>query len=221
MKQEFINYLRKSFLFILTIIIVGCSQSSQNNNGNSQTITTIQWQSDGNGFLQFKTNDSANYMKVFDYTIGSSLSTMHTVETQIKKISGSSNRGFGLNFCMQDNSNKYSVVIATSGSYSISKIISGTWYYYYSGAFHTTYDQSCWVTDSNINTSLGNLNTIKVTQPSSGTFNLYINGNSIITFTDGSFTGGYSGYTLQIGSQSDENFPTIYEDLRFNNINNN
>lgn len=184
-------------LFILAPILFSAC-------GTNTPVVTIEWEEDGNGFRQFRTNDSQWDGWTFWYYTGSSnQDPMDTVEAQVKKVSGSTNGGFGMLFCWNDHDNFYVYAINVAGEYSVFKRVAGEW--------TTIID---WPTSAAVNTGFGTLNTLKVTYESgTDTFTLYANNTIIDTFTDTSFSWGSSGYECYISG--DGIFPETPEDYRF------
>ncbi len=173
-------------------------------------IETIEWESDGSGFRQFKTNDSNFYNYVFWYYIDTSYqSPMTTVESEVKKMSGCEYGGIGIIFCFQDHDNFYVFVINIIGEYAVFERLNSNW--------STLID---WTYSSSVNQGLKVFNNLKVTYDDpSNTFTLYINSNLVNSFTDTTFSDGYSGYECYVADESwDENFPDESADFRFKQI---
>jgi hypothetical protein len=177
---------------------------------NEPAIETIEWEPDGSVFRQFKTNDSQYYDWAFWYRIDDSFqSPMVTVESEVKKMSGCDYGGLGIIFCFQDHDNFYVFVINIIGEYAVFKRLNGSW--------STIID---WPYSSHVITGHNTLNNLKVTHDDpSDTFTLYINGNPVDSFTDSSFSDGYSGYECYVADESwNENFPNTPADFRFRQI---
>jgi hypothetical protein len=132
---------------------------------------------------------------------------MISVEMQVKKMLGYYHAGYGIMFCYQDTNNFYRVVITVDGFYLISKKVAGTYYNNTGGGSWTTTNPS-WPASTNMVTGFGNANKIKVVNTGGGNFDLYFNGVYETSFSDATFTGGYNGYYVGIGSENHESFPT-------------
>lgn len=192
------------FVLLFCLSLVSCGQSSGGSNS-SPSIQTIQWQLDGNGFVQFSTNDSQYYAYSFWNTYSqTSQTTMSTVTAAVKKQSGNAGSGYGIVFCYQDNNNFYRILIETSGHYLVSARVGGT----YSTIIP-------WTASANLNSGFGAENSISVTQLSAHYFAINFNGTQETTFSDGNFTGGRSGFYSYISDQTHENFPYTPSDARF------
>lgn len=183
---------------VLVLIVSGC--------GSKLPVRTIRWEDDGAGYTRFYTNDSQYYGYSFWYWDDPSVDPMTTVETAVKKISGSSAHGFGIIFCVQDTNNFYRILISANGGYNIWKKVNDTW----------TSIQS-WTQSGNINQGYGAVNTIKVTRVDT-TFYVYINEQYETCFDANEFSGGKSGYYVSVGDSDYEKFPNTPVDVRFNQI---
>ena len=196
--------MKKAVGYLLVFLILMFTITCGSNTGPS--VATIEWEPDGNGFRQFRTNDPTWKGWTFWYYLGGSYqATMSTVETEVKKVSGSSAGGLGLIFCFQDHDNFYVYGINVNGDYAVFERYGGSWY--------TIID---WTYSADVYTGFNVLNTLKVTYNGIDTFTLYVNGIEIDSFTDSDFSGGYSGYECYISSSAD--FPEIAEDFRFNQL---
>ncbi|MBN2353263.1 MAG: hypothetical protein JXD23_11880 [Spirochaetales bacterium] len=184
-------------LILALFLLIGC--------GNPLPVSTILWLPDGNGSIQFSTNDWHNWDTLFVNSYPSSLETpMTTVTVQVEKVSGALSAGFGLFFCAADLENFYRIMITADGYYTIQKKESGV----YNPIIG-------WTTSSFINTGLGALNEISVTQTIPNNFTLTINGNVVVSFNDASFTGGEAGFVVYVWDQANERFPMAPADVRF------
>ena len=130
---------------------------------------------------------------------------MSTVETEVKKVSGSSTGGLGQVFCFQDHDNFYVYEIDVHGDYVVFERYGGSW--------DIIID---WTYSADMNTGFNALNTLKVVYDGIDTFTLYANGIKIDSFIDSDFSGGYSGYECYISSSA--NFPEDAEDFRFKQL---
>jgi hypothetical protein len=182
-------------------------------------VQTIKWVIDeSDNYCQFYTNDR-NYCGTSGtsvYHITNSETTMDTVITDVMKMSGKSDYGYGVLFCGKDNGDTlpddtrydfYSVTIYTDGYFRIAKRVSGIWKII-----------QLKKSNSSLYAVSGGVNTIKVKNNGLGSFTLVFNGHeeAPIPFTDNTapiFTGGYYGYITDIGD--DENFPNTPVDVKF------
>jgi hypothetical protein len=194
-KNKFLPF----FLIFIAFSFFGCPDTKI-------PVTTIEWEEDRDGFLQFSSNDSAYYDYAFWDVFDTEEAVMSTVTVQAKKMSGSIDTGFGMLFCYQDADNYYKVIITANGAYRVSKISGGT--------YVTLLD---WAESTNIETGYGELNTISVTQSAAGVFDVYVNnlGTPMNTFADADFTGGEAGFYAAISNADNEHFPDEAVDIRF------
>lgn len=173
-------------------------------------VQTIDFKSDGNGFIQYYTNDSSKLDKGIYDTTNTNQTPMKTLETQVKKISGKPRWGYGVIFCFQDTDNFYRLLIHENGRYQIAKKVGGK---YLEPLIKSWTDSSALYTGYNV------VNTIKVTYVPDYSFNIYFNGTLATTFTDNDvtkFSGGDYGFYVSVGK--DENFPNNPVDVRFKQI---
>jgi hypothetical protein len=174
---------------------------------NEPAIETIEWEPDGSGFRQYKTNDSQYYDWAFWYWKGTSYQnplTAFTVEAEAKRISGCGGYGVSIIFCLQDTQNFYVLDISTYGSYNVYKRLNGSWEMIIG-----------WTFSNYINTGYNVINNLKVTYDGANTFTIYLNGSSVDSFTDSSFSGGNAGYLVDIADEDCENFPDEPVDVRY------
>ena len=189
---------------LVCILLISCGHSSNQSNP-STSIQTIRWQLDGNGFVQFSTNDPQLYHYIFwnAYTQSNEVE-MTTVTATVKKQSGSLFGGYGIVFCYQDVNNFYRLLIDAAGHYNVYSKVSGT----YSAIIP-------WTPSTHLNNGVGVENVISVTQQSPNNFIVNFNGVQETLFGDGNFTGGKAGFCAYIDDQADENFPNTPADIRF------
>jgi hypothetical protein len=196
-------------VFAACILLISCGKSSNDSAAAPSTtsIQTIRWQLDGNGSVQFLTNDAQYYGYYFwnTYTQTNEL-PMSTVTATVMKQSGCLYSGYGIVFCYQDNNNFYRLLIDADGQYSVYAKVGGT----YSAIIPWTTTPS-----EHLNSGVGVANVIGVTQQSPGNFLVNFNGTQETLFSDGSFTGGKVGFYAYIDDQTGENFPYTPEDIRF------
>ncbi len=203
--MSILNCIYRSWLVsAVFMLLVSCGHS--NNTSTPPSIQTIKWQLDGNGFVQFFTNDSQYYNYSFwDTYTQTNESQMTTVTATVKKQSGSSSSGYGIIFCSQDSNNFYRLLITTTGHYCVYAKVGGT----YSAIIPWTS-----VPSSHLNNGVGVENEISVTQQTLNNFTVYFNGNLETTFSNTSFSGGKAGFCASV-SPTTENFPYVPEDVRF------
>jgi hypothetical protein len=173
-------------------------------------IETIEWVNDGQGYLQYSTNDEAkcNYSMLHNCS-GSYEMPMATLEVRVKKVSGAIAGPFGCIFCREDWDNFYRVLISVEGWYKISKKVDGT--------YSTIID---WTATGNILQGLGQVNVIRITQ-SGSSYSVYINDlvTAVTVFGDTDLdNGGESGFCAVVLAEDDEDFPDVPVDVRFKMI---
>ncbi len=190
---------------VAIMLLMSCGHSSEQS-GATTSIQTIHWQLDGNGFVQFLTNDPRyyDYIMVNAYT-QTNEALMTTVTATVIKYSGSLCTGYGIVFCVQDNYNFYRLLIDAAGQYSVYSRVGGTWSVIIPWATPSTY----------LSSGVGVMNEISVTQQSPHNFVVYFNGTQVTAFNDSNFSGGKAGFCAYVGTQADENFPYTPEDIRF------
>jgi len=168
-------------------------------------IVTILWEDDGNGFIQFQTNDPDNenqaFMKLYPSTIENPLVLL---EVTVKKVSGAAGAGYGIAFCAFDDQNYYMVLINIGGEYRIAKVVFGNLY-------NLTTD---WITSSHLITDYNSVNTLRITKLGIR-YTLNINGADENFFDDTSFTGGQSGFVVYVATKGLEYFPAGVVDVHF------
>jgi hypothetical protein len=193
------------------IVANSCTQSPV-----GPTVTTTFWELDGNGYVQFSTNDPKYYEYYFEvyydqeYQAAPMTSAVIAV---VKKMSGALNIGFGMLFCFTDFGNFFYVLITADGYYDIGQCVNSAVTrivdYTLSGA---------------INTGVGASNTISVTYTSgTNTMAVFINGSQVNSFQPNTgsnpyipnWTGGKAGFMSLVGNSSEEGFPYTASDVRF------
>ena len=85
----------KEVLIGVTFLAVDCEGSS------NLPIKTIEGEDDGNGYIQYYTNDPAYYKWVFDYKISNNTIMPTTLEIAIKKYPGVSRLPLELFFAIR------------------------------------------------------------------------------------------------------------------------
>jgi hypothetical protein len=207
-KMRFLNRIYSiGLVFATCMLLISCGKSSDDPAAPSTSIQTIKWQLDGNGSVQFLTNDAQYYKYLFWNTYTqTNESLMSTVTATVEKQSGCLYSGYGIIFCYQDNNNFYRLLIDAAGQYSVYSRVGGN----YSAIIPWTTTPS-----AHLNSGVGVANVISVTQQSPNNFSVNFNGTQETLFSDGTFTGGKAGFCMYIGDQTGENFPNTPEDIRF------
>jgi|GEM_PF-2772817 len=198
------------------LVLGGCS-----NAGTGSGVSTVTWESDGNGWIEFSTNDSQYHDTGFSVAYYSAdEDPVVEASATAKKNSGSSQGGFGMVFCDQaGNNDSYEIHIWPNGAYEVIECISNVVTSVASGSIPT-----------NLNTGLGVENVIRVTYTSGspGYFEVYFNtaGSPTVTIDNGSggthttnfsggLTGGMTGFIVEVDAEANENFPNVPVDTRF------
>jgi hypothetical protein len=178
-----------------------------------KALETIAWQNDGNGFVQYKTNDFKALGARLYQDVPSSYQSGPggTVTVNIQKLSGDVTAPYGLLFGYQDSSNFYRLLVsAEKGSYRIDKKVNGV----YTEIRDWRYDsQILWGLQSGTT-----VQSMSITQPSSTYYTLKFNNSPYVndSFYDSSLpTSGWAGYYFVVGDSLSENFPLDSEDMRF------
>lgn len=195
----------KSILVLFIIIMVFTFSCDNGSTTPAPVIETILWESDGYGYIQYSTNDEANYGigKYNYYPTSDQLPHSNTTYYLIRK-SGSMGAGYGGIFCYNDSSNFYRFLISGYGSYKISEKIDGT---------YTTLQD--WIFSADILTGYDQLNKIEITRDGSGIFSIIINDNLTDTFNPNGTDSGFSGFYTYISTSDNELFPDEANDTRF------
>jgi hypothetical protein len=186
-----------------SMLLMSCGGSGSSSP--SASIQTNKWQLDGNGYVQFLTNDPQYYNYSFwnSYT-QTNETQMTTVTATVKKQSGSLNGGYGIIFCYQDSDNYYRILIDADGHYNVVAKVAGV----YSAIIP-------WTPSQHLKSGVGVENVIGVSQLGPNNFSVNFNGTQETLFNDGNFTGGRAGFSASVNVQAAENFPNTPEDLRF------
>lgn len=164
---------------------------------------TREWLPDGNGFIQYYTNDPENLDHRFLRAHGTVEDSMTSTEGTVKKMSGYNQSGYGIVFCFQDENNYYRVLINVIGRYTIQRIVDGA------GSIIKGWGES-----TNLNLGYGIENTIRIDRRAEGVFDLFFNGVLEHSFTDSSFSGGRPGSCVLVSTEHYEFFPDTPVDVR-------
>ncbi len=187
-----------AFAFLSALLLLSCTLPS--------AYQTIEWVNDGNGFVQYSTNEPKYYNTIHYLPLTGAFEEYPTttVTATVKKVTGAGNVGFGIVFCYTDDNNNYLLLISTEGKYTVAENVGGTYT-----------PLVAWADSAWLNKGLDETNEISVAQGPVGTFTVTFNGHFITDFPDASFTGGTAGPCIGIGAFGDEEFPYIPEDARF------
>lgn len=199
----------KKYLLILIglIFLLSC------NDGSTGTpVETIYWEEDGNGFLQFKTNDSWYYNYTSWKASNVQANPMTSVTAEIKRVSGYENAAYGIIFCFSNSGSGvgyYLFSIVTEGAYQVGKMENNSWIIVKN-----------WTTSVNLNVGYNTINTVKITRTATAAgadFSVQFNGvdEPDPCFQDSSYSGGYYGFMNYISGEDWENFPEISSDAKF------
>ncbi len=172
----------------------------------SARIENINFREDGEGFRRFYADIPGYYDRGFYHFIYESKQTpMIAVKCDMKKISGFSDVGYGIVYCLQDNGDYYRLLIKTDGTYSIMR----KW----DGLKETIVD---WTFSAYLERGYDALNEILITYDyPDKMFIVSFNEFPIVAFIDAAFSGGYSGFYAIIGPEDMERFPDEPVDIRF------
>lgn len=147
--------------------------------------------------VTFYTNDPSDYGSAYVYEIPASIQDPFTsFQGTVKKNSGYQYSDFGIVVCRDGNS-YIGFVIDAAGNFKIFRSIYGV---------KTNFQN--WTSSPFLNQGYGAENVLKIEQPTSGTFNAYINGNLVHTFSESSLLSGTSGYFVYVANENYENLNT-------------
>jgi len=196
------------------VLLAACQQATT-----TPAVSTTKWASDGNGNLEFITNDSSYYNyyfwdKIANAAENNSANWTNPVTATVEKVSGSSTEGFGVVFCAQSSNNDfYFVDISANGEYYVGQDVSNS-----ISAITKTGGGSGWAQSTAIKQGNNAANVVSIAL-SSSTYAISINGTQVCTFPASNATNGYmtgsSGFTIVIGTSSDESFPGTPEKALF------
>jgi len=188
---------------ILSVLLVSLILLSCSDEGDLPISTTL-WKPDGNGFIQFSTNDPNVYFYEF-FTIFTNDGNQNIYEIECKKMSGDRNGPYGMIFgASNTNMNSfYVLLIDTEGYYSIWKRIN-----------NNDTELKEWLKSERLFTGYGTTNNLKVVR-SSTTFTVFINDHQVHQFIDSDINGNRIGFYVTVGTEEDESFPNNLVDVRF------
>jgi len=216
MRQLTLRIVVLSFVALLG----GCSLDTSTSDGTgskpaedstpSQTVSTQVFTAQSLNFL-YSTNDSSlKGTTVTKYT-SNSTSGAFTFTVTVSKASGNAAGGFGILFQRQDDADFWLADIDTQGSYTIMKLVAGTWSYV------TNNSGIYWVPNGAIKTGLGVTNTLELTFDGTSGYSFSVNGTVLQAFTDTGMGTVYTsgGLGLDVGIVSTENFPSTPVSVTF------
>lgn len=198
---------------ICSILLVSCPTTIKEEVIITPTKTqTLDWQKDSESFIQFYTNES-KYSGLSGNTLwnwGTVKNNPITyVETELKKISGDKNYGYGIIFCVQDTGVDYlSVVIDIEGNYQVIREVN-----------NVTSILKKWALSTNLKKGYNVINKIKAEYKGNKKFSIYFNDvleTDVMDNISPELTGGYFGYAVGISNM--ENFPDVPVDVRFKQL---
>ncbi len=169
-------------------------------------LETIEWESDGDGFIQFSTNDPQWHNYWFTVIYNQVIPTFTTLTAELKRVSGYYYALYGINFCSQDFDNYYELIIDIDGGFSVYKQINSSWIPLIN-----------WTYSLDLIKGYNQINKIKIDRDGSGNFSITFN-DAIApsaTFTDTSFPGGSLGMVCNIDTENNEDFPTISNNTKY------
>ena len=201
-----------SGMAVIILVLLGCEVPAADDDDNDDLpVKTIRWQKDGNGYVQFYTNDKA-YMKRSYYLWDDAVTEnpMNYFEAEVIRNSGVSNYGYGILFCLQDHRNTYLLLITNNGSYKVYKRVDGT-------SSHVYPSGDSWAKTSRLRQGYGVVNKLRVNYNGNNSFSIIINDSQVGSFTDTSYTRGMYGFMAPVTDR--ESFPNRPVDVRVKALN--
>ncbi len=199
--KKFARYLLVLPAFLL---LIGCPLGSSSSDQDPGNYTTVLWEQDSNGDIQFSTNnpDYKGYA-FWAWLKESNQTSFSKIEVEVTRKSGSIFGAQGAVFCLQDERNFYAVLISANCDFAILKCSNGSLGYL-----------SDWKKDFNLHAGLNVKNTIRVEKSVLfNDYNVFFNNNVTTTFNDSQLNSGYCGFI--VGLSTDEQFPSTPADIRF------
>jgi hypothetical protein len=204
-RSTHITRLRRASCLIALICaaIAGCSDPY------SASIENINFREDGEGFRRFHADIPGYFNRGFIHFLYDSRQTpMAAVRSEVKKLSGFADVGYGIVYCLQNNGDYYRVLIKTDGTYSVTRKLGGV---------KTSLID--WTPGEYLLEGYDVVNEIQITYYSPmKRFTVYFNEVAETSFVDVSFSGGYAGFYAVIGPEELERFPDEPVDIRFRQI---
>jgi hypothetical protein len=208
--KEWIHPHGTILLLCTAIALVGaCHEPGPGSPPLSAPATTIAWQPDGNGFVQYSTNDPTKLDSSSYYwdnrTNQALLGDSWTVAVTMIKVSGAIDCGAGIIIVGSTADDLVRILLAWNGSYRIDQK--------YWGKYLSLQD---WSNTGAITQGLGSPNTVSVTTNDRHSYAVYINSTFVASFEwPFSVFPVWAGFYASIGSSSAESFPDVPVDLRF------
>ena len=170
---------------------------------------TIYWEPDGQGYLQFYTNDPAYLETICFYRVpGSYKDPVMNIDIDVKKVSGNKFVPSGFVYkCSPDYQSFTGIVFDTTGYCSTQF-----------SRFNGEWQGLAWHQESTLNTGLGEVNNIKIVRhgdPDDHWFDFIFNDKSHIALESTKYGPGDCAFVVFIGSSDDEDFPNKPVDVRF------
>ncbi|MDR1149430.1 MAG: DUF1266 domain-containing protein, partial [Spirochaetaceae bacterium] len=162
-------------------------------------INTINWVEDKDEFIQYKTNDSLNCIKVIKAPESIDISKYEII---IKKIKGR-RASFGIYFNYIDTRNYYRLLISTSSGYGFQKMVNGR---------ITTINDFAY--NSAIKRGYETENVIRVDYYENK-YEIYINNTKVNEIEDANGQDGNAYCCILMSSSETEQFPIESEDVRY------
>jgi hypothetical protein len=175
----------------------------------SARIESINFLDDGDGFRRFYADIPGYYNRGFyHFTRESREHPMVLVQSEVKKLSGFSDVGYGVIYCLQDDGDYYRLLIKIDGTYSVTRK---------SGSLKETLID--WTPSEHLAPGYGALNEIMIAyNPPVSRFTIFFNDAAETSYVDTRLSGGYSGFYAIIGPEELEDFPDEPVDIRFRQI---
>ena len=200
MKFRIKRNLHISIIIVLLGFILSCNEGIPRE--------TIKWEEDGNGYIQYSTNDED---KFYTWSISTYLATDQadysgTTFSFVRK-NGPLGAPYGGVFCFQDSNNYYRILINGNGKYQIVSKVSGNF----------TYITPDWIDSADLLTGYNQINEIEIIR-NTGTSDFTININGVLNefYNNTDFDSGTSGfYTYILSNYTGEYFPYEANDTRF------
>jgi hypothetical protein len=211
------------------VLFTGCENivGSGSDGDDGPTIETISWEDDGNGYVQYKTNDedkTGALLQVTYTTSSDSVTSASSVEVETKKLSGAASGFYGVVFGRQDNGNQYVLWIDYDTSrrgFVLGKFHDGEYSsvttYQEASAIHNDDADSIWIhitrgpyDDSDEHDYDGITIAFKSGNESSYTTETRVHSDALPL--------GAKGFSAEIASSEAEDFPDTPVDVRFKMI---
>lgn len=202
------RYIQCSIALLISCAFFSCTLPFFNHDDDSSQ--TIDYESQDDGWVLFRTNANEYLNCSFIYLIPNSDSST-TYEVSLVKKSGYAYGDFGIVYRASDTDNCYMVNIDTMGNYSVKRKSGGI-----------IYEITPWTASDNLRSGYDTQNTITVTSltETPSRFTIAINGVIEQTMYDANYDSaspGVNGFFVFVAGESNEAFPGIPVDVRFKN----